>query len=132
MLAPAAFDAGQTIAFVEGETGTVRLVPSLIETLVRNLVDNAVRHTPAGTAITVTAGPGPMLAVADDGPGIADPTGETEGGAARRSDGLGIGRRIVARIAEIHGARLETQSAPATGTVVTITFPAPDATLSGR
>ncbi len=106
----------------------MRAVPSLVETLIRNLVDNAIRHTPAGTAITVEVGPGPVLTVADDGPGIeAAAAGETEGGAPRKSDGLGIGRRIVARIAEIHGARIETVSEPAAGTRVSVVFPAPDA-----
>lgn len=123
LLAPAAFDAGQTIAFEEAPTGDVEAVPSLVETLLRNLVDNAVRHNPPGTTVTVTAGPGPVLSVADDGRGL-DPAGEDgdESGAKRRSDGLGIGRRIVARIAEIHGATITTTTAPGAGTTVTVQF----------
>jgi two-component system sensor histidine kinase QseC len=94
----------------------VRGNADLLRILLRNLVDNAVRYTPAGGRIAVrvgTAGPGEVdLSVADSGPGIP---AEQRGNALRRFqrlagqeiEGSGLGLSIAVRIAELHGARLE-------------------------
>ena len=84
-----------------------------------NLIDNAARHTPAGTtiAVKVQAAPTPRLVVQDDGPGIAPehrgevlrPLVRLE--ASRHLPGSGLGLSIVAAIATRHAARLELADA---------------------
>lgn len=101
---------------LEGETGlTVTGHAGLLAIMLRNLIDNALRHTPAETEVTVgvhRAAGQIMLEVQDQGPGIAPEERES---ALRRfhrlegaqAGGSGLGLSIVARIAELHGARLE-------------------------
>jgi len=104
-----------------------------LEILLRNLVGNALRHTPAGSRIVVSTGARSgetWLAVRDDGPGI--PPGERDvllgrfaRGAEAGEDGCGLGLSIVARVAEVHGGRLEL--GPGLGGVglgVVVTLPA--------
>ena len=91
----------------------VRADLGLIERVLSNLLDNALRHTPEGGAVEVTlapAGDALDVTVADTGPGIAPELREglferpfTLGG-ARRGGGLGL--RIVHRILELHGRRI--------------------------
>ena len=82
--------------------------------LVRNLLDNAIRYTPAGGCVSVTVrdADGIALEVRDSGPGIP----ETEREQVQRrfyrisgsgEEGSGLGLSIVRRIAELHGARFE-------------------------
>ncbi|WP_332611182.1 ATP-binding protein [Achromobacter sp. ESBL13] len=84
--------------------------------LVRNLLDNALRYTPAGGRIQIRCGPrvagGACLSVSDDGPGIAP--GERERVFDRfyrlpgsTEHGSGIGLSLVAQIAKAHDARIE-------------------------
>jgi two-component system OmpR family sensor kinase len=82
--------------------------------LVANLVDNAIRYTPAHGRVLVrtsTDASGATLEVADDGPGI--PPEERERvfdrfyrGNAGGAPGSGLGLSIVRRIADLHGARI--------------------------
>lgn len=124
-VAPFVYARGASIAFVEGDGARVRAVPGLLEAVLRNLVENAVKHNAPGVAITVSVGPGPAVTVADDGRGF-DRSGltEIEVGRVRRSGALGLGLRIVERIAQLHGAAVEIESAPGAGTRVTLRFPA--------
>lgn len=87
----------------------------MLRILLRNLVDNAVRYTPRGGQIRVVVGERagkPVLEVGDSGPGI--PAAERANVlrrfhrlAGQEIEGSGLGLSIVARIAELHGARLE-------------------------
>jgi two-component system, OmpR family, sensor histidine kinase QseC len=88
--------------------------PTMLGVLVRNLLDNALRHTPAGGKVSVSVrgdGNEIELVVADTGPGIPPALRDrvTERFyrlAGEASEGTGLGLSIVARIAEIHGAEL--------------------------
>ena len=80
----------------------------MLRVLLRNLVDNAIRYTPAGGHVTVAVAPG-ALTVTDTGPGI--PAAERKRIfdrfhrlAGQDTEGSGLGLSIVARIAERHGA----------------------------
>jgi len=99
----------------------------------RNLVENAVGHTPEGTTVEIQIGDLPArLSVRDRGPGVsvADRDrlirrfwrGDREGerGGIR---GAGLGLAIVKRIADTHGARLAIDDAPDGGAVFAIEFP---------
>jgi len=89
----------------------------LLRDLLDNLVDNAIRYTPAQGAVTVTVRPG-LLMVEDNGPGIPPDKREQVFSRYVRLDdkvhGSGLGLAIVRDIAAVHGARL-TLSQPAGG-----------------
>lgn len=117
-------DAPQPVS-IEGNEAMLRI-------LLRNLVDNAVRYTPAGgkVGVGVTAQEGvARLTVSDDGPGIpADKRAEAlrrlHRLAGQEIEGSGLGLSIVARIAELHHARLELRDGIGQpGLTVQVTFP---------
>lgn len=114
-IAPAALGRGVHLELTEGEAVVVRGNPVLLRILLRNLIDNAVRHTPPGTSVWINVrqeqGQG-CLSVSDNGPGIPEP--ERARLAERfyrplgtRASGSGLGLSIVKRIAEIHAASLQ-------------------------
>jgi signal transduction histidine kinase len=55
---------------------------SAIREALRNLVENAVRHTPPGTEVQITVGPAGSILVEDNGPGLV---GEASSGLVQRS-----------------------------------------------
>ena len=113
--AQAAHDSGHELALeVTPDTATLRLPgrPLLLELAVRNLVDNALRHTPRGTQVWVTlaqVGTQVHLAVGDDAPGTPPPATGPDQPAA----GLGLGLTLVKRIAAWHGAQWQVSLAGA-------------------
>jgi PAS domain S-box-containing protein len=106
----------------------------LIQMLI-NLLGNAVKFTPRGGEVAVTARLGEdggiVLAVSDTGIGIAPenlakvlaPFGQVDSPLARRHQGTGLGLSLTKAMAELHGARLELDSEPGRGTTVTILLP---------
>ena len=120
------------LELAEGEAATVQALPGLLRILLRNLIDNAVRYTPAGTLIQVRvdrAGGQPRISISDNGPGIPDAERDKVLERFYRSlgtgeQGSGLGLSIVQRIAAIHGATLELASGEAgRGLRVDIAFP---------
>ena len=82
---------------------------ALLELALRNLVENAIRHTPPGTQIEVQAGRGETsvwMQVCDDGRRLGEPS------AAAPADGLRLGHEIVARVLRAHGGHFQTAPAP--------------------
>lgn len=80
----------------------------MLELALRNLVDNALRHTPAGTQVEVALGEdaqGLWLAVHDDGQRLGA-AGAAAGG------GLGLGLRLTQRLARWQGLQLAQEAAP--------------------
>jgi signal transduction histidine kinase len=95
-----------------------------------NLIQNAIRHTPADGSVTVrarSAGNGVEVEVADDGEGISAADSERvfeafyRGDAARSEDGAGLGLAISRAIVEAHGGRIWLDGP---GTRVHFTLPA--------
>ena len=104
-IAPWIYEQQDEIAFMDAGAEPIEGRDLLIDDAVRNLVENAVRHTPCGTAIQVIAGPGPAISVRDDaGLFSAGP----EGSDGLKADHLGVGLQIVRRIMALHQGRLET------------------------
>jgi two-component system OmpR family sensor kinase len=109
--------------------------PEALRTLTRNLVDNAVRYTPAGGRIDVSVENGGgqvLLKVIDNGPGI--PPEERSRVLDRfyrrpgtSPPGSGLGMAIVKAIADAHSATLELESGPeGRGLAVGVRFPSPE------
>ncbi|MBL0290508.1 MAG: sensor histidine kinase N-terminal domain-containing protein [Betaproteobacteria bacterium] len=104
----------------------------LLQIVLRNLLDNALRYTPAGAAITVFAGlqAGEVrLGVADDGPGVAPDdlprlVERFYRGREASAEGSGLGLAIAQRIAELHGARFEVGNRPGGGFEARLRWPA--------
>lgn len=99
-----------------------------------NVLDNAVKHAPRGTAVQVTAAREPgeiVVRVADAGPGLpaagADRLFERfyRGDTAQRREGAGLGLAIASAVAQAHGGRIEAQNAEAGGAEFIIHLPLP-------
>ena len=122
-LAPLVFASGRSIAFWSSGTVEARIVPELVVVLIRNLVENAVKHTKPNTCITVVVQEPGVLSISDNGEGFpAHEQLDTEMGAVKRSGALGLGLKIVDRIAALHGARLAIASSPDGGASVRLEF----------
>jgi signal transduction histidine kinase len=120
-------------AEVPAELGLARANPEKVQRVLFNLIQNAIRHTPADGSVTVRAernGTSVELEVADTGEGIAaaerehvfDPffRGGTE--TARTRAGAGLGLAISRAIVEAHGGRIWLGDAPR-GTSVRFSLP---------
>ena len=120
----------------EAQTVFVRGEREAVATLIRNLVDNAVRYTPAGGRVDVlversaAARPQAIIKVMDNGPGIGAEERERVFDRFYRrpgtgSPGSGLGLAIVKAIAAAHGAAVELgESEAGRGLAVTVSFPA--------
>jgi two-component system sensor histidine kinase TctE len=105
---------------------------SRLTELINNLVDNAIRYTPAGGKVTVhvKADPQPRLVVSDDGPRI--PVEERSRVFERfhrllgtHAEGSGLGLAIVRDIASLHEAHIDlVEDADGVGNTFTVSFPA--------
>ena len=107
-----------------------------------NLLTNAIRHTPAGTAIDVrvTDADGLVtITVRDHGPGLPpgmarhvfDRFWRQERGRSRESGGAGLGLSIVEALVHAHGGTVDADNAPGGGAIFTVALPAaPSATAS--
>lgn len=103
-MAPWVYQNGHSLALEKMGDRQVLALESLLRDAVRNLVENAVKHTPAGSAIVVSVD-NSTIAVRDQA-AIAkvDVVATT---ASKSAGGLGIGLEIVRRIAALHGAQFE-------------------------
>ena len=104
-----------------------------LQQVLRNLVGNAIQHTPG--AVTVTMKPSPStvrFTVTDDGPGISsedlprvfDRFWRAEASRSRAHGGSGLGLAIVDSIVHAHLGQVSVESTIEVGTTVTVTLPA--------
>jgi signal transduction histidine kinase len=118
----------------------VRADIGLVARVLDNLVENALRHTPAGGSVTVDAAPcqgRARLVVSDTGEGIAaaDLPGiferyyraERVGGAKRASGHGGLGLAIARRIVDLHDGTLSIDSTEHQGTRISFDLPLAEA-----
>jgi len=112
--------------------GDVYADPMLFGRAVSNLVENALRYTPAGGTIQIAVGAGSehsQVSVQDSGTGIAaehlprifDRFYRAD--SSRSSQGSGLGLALVKSITDLHGGLATVKSEVDHGTVVTLTFP---------
>ena len=130
---PLADAAGSRLTLEPGGTVTLPGDRDLLIELAANLVDNAIKFTPAGGSVLVSAvrrAGGPVLRVADTGIGIAVEEREAvlrrfyRSDKSRHIDGSGLGLSLVGAIARLHGARIMISDAAAgPGTAIEVAFP---------
>jgi two-component system, OmpR family, sensor histidine kinase KdpD len=111
----------------------VQVDPQLIELVLLNLVENALRYTSEGTALHLRAGvhsDGVFVEVADEGPGIWAEELEKvfekfyRGSAARKNDGgTGLGLMICRSAIRAHGGRITAQERSGGGAAIEFTLP---------
>ncbi len=132
-IAPAAAAKGVDVSLAQGEAAPMVGDAVLLAVLLRNLLDNAVRYTPAvgEVEVAVRNEPGTVrLSVADNGPGIAEAERSRVFERFHRvlgsgEEGSGLGLSIVRRIAELHRAEVSLGSGAAgRGLLVEVRFPA--------
>lgn len=122
------------LALTADEDATVDGQELLLHELVSNLVDNAIRYTPAGGRVHLHVGRtsgGVILEVEDSGPGIAPaerdkvfmPFYRAQASLEVNPGGTGLGLAIVRDIAVIHGAAVALDAAREGGLKVGVTFP---------
>jgi signal transduction histidine kinase len=128
-LAPIALAHDKRVA-VSGAQGPVlvRGNADMLGRAVRNLVENALAHTPTGTTVEIETDPAGAIFVSDRGPGV--PLADREHifqrfwrRDRRRPGSAGLGLSIVARIAERHGAAMSVDDRSGGGAVFALTFP---------
>jgi two-component system, OmpR family, phosphate regulon sensor histidine kinase PhoR len=108
-----------------------RINAPLLEQALVNLIDNAVKYSPAGSAVRVEArreGAEVILAVRDQGVGIGkdhlsrifERFYRVDAGRSRKVGGTGLGLAIVKHIAQAHGGRVTVESTPGTGSLFSL------------
>jgi two-component system phosphate regulon sensor histidine kinase PhoR len=112
----------------------VRAAPALLEQAVVNLVDNAIKYSPAGAVVSVSAtvrDDEVALEVADHGSGIDrrhlprlfERFYRVDKARSRDLGGTGLGLAIVNHISQVHGGRVTVESTPGVGSRFTIFLP---------
>ena len=115
-LAPTAAAAGVRVVLEAGDAVHVLASPVSLARVIRNLVDNGIRHAPAGSTVrvTVTAERGALVRVTDDGPGFPDDFRDhaferftrSDPSRTRQSGGGGLGLAIARGLDEAHGGEI--------------------------
>lgn len=134
-LAGAAYGAGVRIDAPPAGEIAVCADRSYVETILANLVTNAIAATPAGGRVRIAVGrddPGAWFAVEDTGVGIApehlprifDRLYRVDDARTREAGGSGLGLAIVRGLVDALGGTIEVRSAPGAGTTFTVRLPA--------
>jgi two-component system, OmpR family, sensor kinase len=138
-----AMDRGVTIQLDAGEHLPAVADADRLRQAVGNLIDNAIRHAPAGSAVSVTgtcrAGPGPerpaaVIEVRDHGPGFPadflphafERFSRADAGRSRAHGGTGLGLAIVVSIVRAHGGRVVADNHPRGGARLRLELPRQD------
>lgn len=136
-----------------GHALKARFDPEKIESIVNNLVSNALKFTPEGGRVTVWIGERKtprraeegrareaIIKVADTGPGMDAETQsriferfeQVEAPDTREHEGAGLGLALTKELVELHGGRIDVVSTPGEGTTFTVTVPVASAPENDR
>ena len=114
----------------------VRVDAGLIEQVLANLLENAAKYTPAGTAVTLSAEirDGELVVTVEDaGPGLPDGDPERlfakfhRGAPEGAVGGVGLGLAICRAIVSLHGGRIWAERGPGGGALFSFTLPVEEA-----
>ncbi len=119
---------------VSGEHQTISGIPSVVEEMIYNLLDNAIKYNRPGgkAAVTVSGAPdGVVVTVSDTGIGIPledqnrvfERFYRVDKSHSKEIGGTGLGLSIVKHAAALHNAQVELNSTPGQGTTVRLCFP---------
>lgn len=133
-LLESAADAADVTLLLEGEEAVIQAVPAILDEMVYNLCENAVKYNKPGGSVTVTVRSDAAhvtLEVADTGIGIApehhsrvfERFYRVDKSHSKEIGGTGLGLSIVKHGAAFHHAQVELESALDKGTIVRIIFP---------
>ena len=109
--------------------------PRLLERMIANLIDNAIRHNTPGGHVEITTGTRDrqaFVSIANSGPKVGpeevqrlfEPFERLGGARTRHDNGHGLGLAIVQAIADAHGAEVTAQARPEGGLAIEVSFPA--------
>ena len=130
-MAPWALARKRTLAFSGADKPVrVRGNAHAIADAVRNVVENAVVHSPAGAEVLVSSHSNGSVSVADHGPGISAADQQRIfdrfwRGKNSQTEGAGLGLAIVQEIVKMHGGTIGVENGPKGGAVFTLCFAAP-------
>ena len=125
---------GTSVELAAPSSGRVDADPALLRRVVDNLLENAVTHSPPGTAVALrgyAADGGWRIEVADEGPGVAPEDrsrlfvrfARTDGARSPENGGAGLGLALSAAIARAHGGALELVSSDRPGATFRLSIP---------
>jgi signal transduction histidine kinase len=123
---------------VAGAGATIPGNPALLHSALENIVRNAVRHTAAGTAVTIALEPDTELmriSIRDRGPGVPndmlprlfEPFVRVDDARNRASGGFGLGLAIAQKAVHLHGGDIQAYNAADGGLCVVVELPLPAA-----
>jgi signal transduction histidine kinase len=126
--APLALAKGKNIA-LSGSDAPVWINgnPEMLSRAIRNLVENAINHSPPGTTVEIVVESSGMVRVLDEGPGIKEDERELIFQRfwrrdRRRTGNAGLGLSIVQRIADTHAATISVENRPTGGANFSLSF----------
>jgi signal transduction histidine kinase len=128
-LAPAAYAKGVSMAYdAPAESILVQAPFGPVETIIRNLLENAVTHSPHGSQVRICIEKSGRLIVDDEGPGIREEFRERIFDRFWRGNwsapgGTGLGLSIVKEIAQRIGAEVMVDRSPAEGARFSVSLP---------
>lgn len=128
MLEPEANKHNVTIT-VDGDETIVNANKTMMEELIYNLCDNAIRYNKKGGHVWITTKDN-TLTVADDGIGISDENQSriferffrVDKSRSKKTGGTGLGLAIVKHIVELHNATMKIESSEGNGTTIKVIF----------
>jgi signal transduction histidine kinase len=137
-LGPSAIDAGRSIEVLAPDA-PVRILGAsdYLFRALRNIVENALRHTPEGTTVSIVVTNPPAVSVIDQGPGVPLDQRHAifrrfwQGGRDQNKGGAGLGLDIAARTVVAHGGIISVDDAPNGGAMFTMQFASLQASSSG-
>jgi signal transduction histidine kinase len=127
-IAPLAIAQDKIIALTGAEHAVwIRGDAEMIARAIRNLVENAIRHTPVGASVEVTVEDGGTVRVRDEGPGIGENERELLFQRFWRRDrkrpgSAGLGLSIVQRIVDAHGGGIAVANRSSGGAEFSLSF----------
>jgi len=132
-MAPVALDRDQDLALDAPDTPvTAPGDQDAVHLALRNLIENALAHAPAGSTVEVRVGPGARVTVADSGPGVPDDLKphifERYRNRAASNDGrgVGLGLAIVREIMVTHGGHAAVRESDLGGAEFVLDFDSPE------